>query len=48
MYLIRCSDDVRRVLLVHQGEKVDLFYNEIDTKESGDEIYVVRAVVHLQ
>jgi ABC-type sulfate transport system substrate-binding protein len=41
-YLINCSDELRKSLLSHQGKITEIFYNEIEKKNSGDEITVTK------
>ena len=41
-YLINCDDEIRASLLSHQGKIVEIFYNEIQKKSSGEEIKAVK------
>ena len=41
-YLINCSEGIRKSLLSHQGKIAEVFYDEIEKKNSVDEIKVTK------
>ncbi len=43
LYLISCNEEIRQLLLLHQGKIAELFYNELQNKRSGDEMKVIKA-----
>ncbi len=45
VYLVRCDDEIRKNLLSNQGKVVDLFYDEIDSNNSGVELRVVKVKI---
>lgn len=48
VYLLRCDEDTRQFLLSHQGKLVDIYYDEVDSNNSGDELRVVKANINLK
>ncbi len=42
VYLVKCDKDVTQSLLSNQGKIADLFYNEIQKKNSSKEIKVIK------
>ena len=46
VYLIRCDQNTRQLLLGNQGRIVALVYNEIRTTQRGEELNVLSASIH--
>jgi hypothetical protein len=42
MDLISCNEEIRQLLLSHQGKITELFYDEIRRERSGDVINVIK------
>jgi len=42
MDLISCNEEIRQLLLSHQGKITELFYDELRREKSGDVINVIR------
>ncbi len=45
VFLVDCSEEIGRTLLSHQGQFADLYYDQIEKKNSVEEIKVVKAVI---
>ncbi len=46
VYIIGCDEEIRGLLLSHQGKIADLFYNAIQKNNSGDEINVIKVIFY--